>query len=217
MAEALTSDLLHSAMERLAVKRPIFHSEADFQHALAWEVQIAHPEAAIRLEKRMALEPSVQLDIVIDLDGRPMGVELKYLRRGMTAEIAGERFTLATGADDHGRYFAIADLARLERLLAAGVIDSGALVLLTNVANLWEAPNSGRRTLYQEFRVHDEHVLRGEMTWGQWGAAGGRPNPGAVSLMGTYPLSWRDYSTVGGAAFRYLLIAADGSKDPASG
>ena len=37
-------------MNELSKLRPIFHSEADFQHALAWEVHRCFPEAAIRLE-----------------------------------------------------------------------------------------------------------------------------------------------------------------------
>jgi hypothetical protein len=52
----------------------------------------------------------------------------------MTAEVDEELFILSTGADDHSRYFAVEDLARLERLVEKNVIDSGALVFLTNVA-----------------------------------------------------------------------------------
>jgi hypothetical protein len=120
------ADLVSDAMDAIARKRPIFHSEADFQHALAWEVQLAHPTASIRLEKRVATAPNVELDVLIRLGRRRLGVELKYPRRGLTAEVDGELFTLATGADDHGRYFAVEDCARLERLVAERIIDSGA-------------------------------------------------------------------------------------------
>lgn len=201
--------MLGAAMGTLASKRPIFHSEADFQHALAWEVQLAHPNAEIRLEKRVAVQPNIELDLLVALNGARFGVELKYLRRGMTAEVEGETFALATGADDHGRYFAIEDIARLERLVAGGNIDSGALILLTNVANIWEPPASRRRVLYDDFRIHDGHVLSGEMTWGTWGAEGGRPPGGTVTLAGAYPLSWSDYSIVGDARFRYLLVGIE--------
>jgi hypothetical protein len=39
--DAATGDLsfdLPHLMDALAAQRPIFHSEADFQHALAWEI-----------------------------------------------------------------------------------------------------------------------------------------------------------------------------------
>src|SRR5664280_2719473 len=41
-------------MTALAVGRPVFHSEADIQHAFAWELQRTHPAARIRLETRPA-------------------------------------------------------------------------------------------------------------------------------------------------------------------
>jgi hypothetical protein len=41
-------------LARLARNRPVFHSEADFQHALAWEIHSLHPTAKIRLEYRPA-------------------------------------------------------------------------------------------------------------------------------------------------------------------
>jgi hypothetical protein len=123
-------------MEAIACKQPIFHSEADFQHAFAWEAQLAHLTASIRLEKRVATGPNVGLDVLIRLGPRKPGVELKYPRRGVIAAVDAELFTLATGPDDHARYVAVEDCARLERLVDERIIDSGALVLLTNAANV---------------------------------------------------------------------------------
>ena len=37
-------------MTGLAGTRKVFHSEADFQHALAWQIHEAMPESRIRLE-----------------------------------------------------------------------------------------------------------------------------------------------------------------------
>jgi hypothetical protein len=197
------------AMETLAPKRPIYHSEADFQHALAWEVQFAHPGAAIRLEKRVAAEPSVELDLLVMLDERRLGIELKYPRRGMSVEVEGEVFNLATGADDHARYEAIKDIARLERLVAERIVDSGVLVLLTNVANVWGPPTSQRRVLYDELRIHEGRNLAGTIQWGDWGAEGGRPPGGPITLSGTYPLRWSDYSKLDSAEFRYLVVGVE--------
>lgn len=36
----------------LLKERPVFHSEADFQHALAWSIHRVYPDAKIRLEYR---------------------------------------------------------------------------------------------------------------------------------------------------------------------
>ena len=37
-------------MAKLSKRRQIFHSEADFQHALAWEIHLANPDCQVRLE-----------------------------------------------------------------------------------------------------------------------------------------------------------------------
>jgi hypothetical protein len=47
----------------LAERRPVFHSERDFQHALAWQIQLAYPEAQIRLEPRP--RRSIHLDLLV--------------------------------------------------------------------------------------------------------------------------------------------------------
>jgi hypothetical protein len=73
-------------LESLRRSRPVFHSEADFQHALAWAIQVSDPLARVRLETRPAL--GMRLDLFVsrpDLD-RYLVLELKYL----TAAWAGE-------------------------------------------------------------------------------------------------------------------------------
>ena len=48
-------DLSVSAvLTALAKQRPIFHSEADFQHAIAWEMHKHLPRASVRLERPIA-------------------------------------------------------------------------------------------------------------------------------------------------------------------
>lgn len=56
--------VIAAAMTSLSRKRRIIHSEADFQHVLASEAQVANPTASVRLEKRDATNPSVQFDLV---------------------------------------------------------------------------------------------------------------------------------------------------------
>jgi len=73
----------------------VFHSEADFQQAFAWEVRTQDPTVRVRLETRPA--PGLRLDLLlISKDGqRRTAVELKYLTRLWTGEFAGERFELS--------------------------------------------------------------------------------------------------------------------------
>ncbi|MDD4494537.1 MAG: hypothetical protein PHV32_09375 [Eubacteriales bacterium] len=50
-------------IELLRQKRSLFHSEADFQFALAWEMQITYTTAEIRLEYPPANYPNKYIDI----------------------------------------------------------------------------------------------------------------------------------------------------------
>ena len=36
------------ATSELAARRPVFHSERDFRHALAWQIQLNYPRASRR-------------------------------------------------------------------------------------------------------------------------------------------------------------------------
>lgn len=70
---------LDELISRLGRKRPVFHSEADFQYALAWEAHHMDPDMQIRLETHP--EPNVRLDVLFarpDLSAYT-AVELKYL------------------------------------------------------------------------------------------------------------------------------------------
>ena len=40
---------IHLVMQELAKHRPVFHSEADFQFALAWQIRASMPETEVRL------------------------------------------------------------------------------------------------------------------------------------------------------------------------
>ena len=66
-------------LSRLARVRPVFHSEADFQHAFAWEVHRLDPLMQVRLE--VQLQTKKYLDLLLwrsDIN-RFTAIELKYL------------------------------------------------------------------------------------------------------------------------------------------
>lgn len=199
-------------MTNLAAHRPIFHSEADFQLALAWQLQVDHPEASLRLEKRVIDRPRVELDVLLVLDGSRYGLELKYPRSKEDVEIDGERFVLRTGAPDLDRYDVLRDTARLERLVAENIIDEGASVVLTNVAGLWQPAPRAAPASYDEFRLHEGREVTGTVDWGPTAGEGtktGRAHP--IVLAGHYRLAWRDFSALPGSRkLRYLLVPVAG-------
>lgn len=196
-------------LQTLAHTRPVFHSEADFQLAFAWEVQKMFPEAKVRLELPvMAGGQTMHVDIWVVLDGKPLAIELKYKKRALDTVIDGERFSFKNDAAlDPGRYSFIKDIERLERITAHVSMAEGYAVLLTNDRSYWK--NSAATPVENAFRLFEGRTLTGELRWGSAAGAGtmkGREQ--ALNLSGSYTLAWGDYSKIAAppAQFRCLVI-----------
>jgi hypothetical protein len=207
---------LRSTITRLSQKRPIFHNEADFQHALAWEIREHFPDAKIRLEMKIhGANTKVYLDILVDHEGRKYAIELKYKTRTFDCLIDGEEFSLNNhGAQDTGRYDVLKDLHRLERMVADGVVDDGFLIFLTNDASYYLRPGEERQTADLDFRTHEGRRVHGQLSWGDktgQGTMRGREEP--LSFQGQYHIRWASYSQVGDTStgeFRYLMLSVPG-------
>jgi hypothetical protein len=205
---------LSDMLALLAKQRPIFHSEADFQHALAWQIHQRAPDANIRLEYRLfGLEP-LYLDLWVQDGERALAVELKYPTRRIEVEHAGEQFLLMNhSARDIRCYDFIKDICRLERCTLAMPGATGYAVLLTNDGGYWTPP-AHSDTADAAFRLHEGARLSGTLTWAPHTGAGTmKERESALALRSSYEMSWHDYSTVGanpnGGRFRYLLVRVD--------
>lgn len=194
----------------LAEQRPVFHSEADFQHSLAWTLHLAEPQARVRLETRPAR--GMRLDLLVEADGHRVAIELKYLVRRFHGEIAGELFDLPNqAAHDIARYDVVKDVVRVESFLATGVADEGWVIAMSNDPAYWQ-PGRKQDAVDARFRLHEGRILEGELDWGPAAGAGttrGREN--ALELAGRYRCTWRDFASVvdlGGqpVQWRYLAI-----------
>jgi hypothetical protein len=187
------TDVITAAMTALAARRPLFHSESDWQFALAWVLQQQHPDAQIRLEVPIPTAPRrINVDILAVIGGIRHALELKYPRPDKTviATLDGERYELRPGAKDVERYGIIKDVARCERMLAGGHADTATAVVLT-ARRLWK-PDPTRTTSIRdaEFRLHDGHTLAGTVDWHPTTAPTvRRANPGPLVLAGQYPLT----------------------------
>jgi len=201
----------------LAGQRPVFHSEADFQHVLAWEVHRCLPRASVRLERPVkfsAGDKPLHVDVWVEQDGEALAIELKYKTRGLQTSERGERFVLQNhGAQDLGRYDFIKDVWRTETVVANHAHATGYAVLLTNDPLYWTRSHNGR-TVDAAFRLHEGRDLYGALGWGSRASAGtkrGREQP--LRLVGSYPLQWQDYSEATAEArcvkSRYLVVEVE--------
>ena len=197
-------------MVQMSKKRKVFHSEADFQHALAWQIREATPECEIRLEFNPVPneERKIYLDIWIPTEA--IAIELKYVTRNLDATVFGERFVLRNqSAQDTRRYDYLRDIHRLESEVAEGRAKQGFAVLLTNDPSYWKPPQRGQTT-DAAFRIHEGRDVRGELGWSRSASEGtkrGRTTP--IQLKACYQMRYQDYSNLVGekyGQFRYLNV-----------
>lgn len=207
-------------MQNLSRERPIFHSEADFQLALAWHLLLESPKSQIRLEYPLKYEKPAHLDIWLADGSRELAFEVKYKKRRFFTVAQQEVYSLKTdGAEDIGRYDFTKDVQRLEEFVSGRPTARGYAILLTNDSLYWG--HSPRQTISDAFRVTEGRTLTGKLAWsaaaGQ-GTTRGRESP--IALHGTYQCSWKQYSgfapteyvvgdkklEVPGTEFRYLCL-----------
>ena len=206
---------VNELMKDLARKRPVFHSEADFQHALAWHIHGVGLDPRVRLERPVEWpRPPERIYIDLWLPSSKVAVELKYRTRRLEHWHEGELFALRDqSAQDTGRYDFLKDVQRLEQLSAPKLpsVQAGYAIMLTNDPLYWEKPPpNGKPTNDAEFRIHEGRTIKGKLEWSPETGPGtkkGREDP--ICLKGTYTLRWREYSDPGDRAdrrFRYLAI-----------
>jgi hypothetical protein len=208
---------LDQLMTQLAEERPVFHSEADFQHALAWTIRSTLPNCDIRLEKRLVANgETMHVDMCLEEEGSNCVAELKYKVRKLEVAVADEHFALADqGAQPLFRYDFVKDIRRLESIVAAGQYAAGWAIMLTNNCQYWNRPRKSD-ACDATFRIHDGAILGpGALAWREGTGEGTmRSREAAIPIDGSYDMRWRDYSDLrelGGSdspagEFRYLLV-----------
>lgn len=190
-------------MRALACKRPVFHSEADFQFSFAQIVESMDPAIQCRLELPVANSRTARTEYLDLLCRGPEGhtpMEFKYFTRRWSGAVSDEDFNLREhAAADLLRLGFVHDLVRLE-----GFVHGlpGLAVLLTNDPGLWnESPRVARD---EDFRLHEGRALEGTLLWAQ-----GSYPPNTQVLRGSYNLEWKDYWTLDaslGGQLRYLGV-----------
>ena len=216
---------IHGFMKNLSKRRPIFHSEADFQHALARQIHKEMPGSEIRLEFKPNPKKNMSVDIWVWTQDTEIAIELKYPTAEQTVNLRystakqtvrgqhAERFYLRPGTTDTPRYGFLKDIQRLEQVIQRLKRVSkarkirGFAVLLTNQSNLWKKPQRNWKTTNDaDFRLHEEREIKGNLAWAEKTSDKTKEKP--LDLQGSYPMLWKNYSRFNSGKnpeFRYLI------------
>ncbi|WP_051620327.1 hypothetical protein [Paenibacillus sp. UNC451MF] len=161
---------MQRTLGELTSERKLFHSEADFQHALAMKIDQLYPTAAIRFEIPLEIEHSrIHLDIRVALEDQIIAIELKYGTTKLALIDNKEKYDLRDqSADDNTRYGFCNDIERVEKMIDLKHCTEGYAVILTNYSAFWKTwkPNLSRKVNDEDFRIHEGRRLHGELKWG---------------------------------------------------
>ena len=201
---------IHSIMTRLSEGRKIFHSEADFQHALAWQIRESTPECEVRPEFNPIPREDRRMSLDIWLPIEKVAIELKYGTRRLEVTSRREHFVLRdqNGVDVNGYGF-LKDIERLEREVEEGRAEGAFAILLTNDQSFWK-PSQRTDIVGSAFRIHEGKRITGEMSWSKRAAKGTtNSRETTIKLKGSYRIRYRDYSKFAGkrnGVFRYIVV-----------
>ncbi len=196
-------------LRALKKKRPIFHSEADFQHALAWTLHEQNSQLEIRLEHPLFSAGSAAVDVRIR-DGKQLyALELKYLCRKIRVEVKGESFALKDqSAQDTRRYGVLKDIWRMERFIEKNSGARASVITLSNDPLYWKGSKEG--TNDAEFSLKQGRRVCGKLNWSKNASPGAiKGNEEVIDLKGNYLMEWEDYSRVEGKYGEFRLLHID--------
>jgi len=212
----MTWDLDTTLME-LAVQRPVFQNEMDFQFSFAWQIKMKFPNWNIRFEKNLTDSEDEKRRIDLWIEGEnTYAIELKYPTQELFHEVNNEIFKLRNqSAVDYSRYAFLKDIQRMEEVVGNNTNVKGYAILITNDMSI-ELPPTKDDVADFQFRIHEGKVINNEeLDWirkegGQ--SFGDMENP--IKLRGTYKFNWKDYSElknknnlpVTNGKFRYLFV-----------
>jgi len=196
-------DLLRS----LSIKRPIFHSEADFQFSLAWEIKEKFPEADIRLELPFGEQKKEYLDILVTLGNQLIPIELKYKTKKSEIEFNNEKFFLKNhSAYNVNRFNFLKDVERIERFVEVNNSPQGYTVILTDDHMYWN--QNDKNILDKEFSVQEGRLIEGTLSWKEGeGIESAKYKNTPIQLRNRYVSKWEDYSEVDNNSFRMVIFA----------
>ena len=201
----MNKEELKKIIENLSIKRPLFHSEADFQHELALLLSRERGQVDLRLE-RPYLENELKffLDILFNTGNEKIGIELKYVTKAFQQNYNGEMFNLKT----HGNYGAsrfnfLKDVYRLGQLKERKEISKGFAIILTNVKDFYSTKNKDNR--YKHLYLYeDRKIKKGDVIKFVENTTPKKFQSFMLENVDGYHLQWKSYGKY--TDFKYLIL-----------
>lgn len=199
-------------IDQLKEKRIIFHSEADFQFALAWQIKEIYQDLVdIHLEVPLSNDKKDRLDILVKMGDKNIPIELKYFH----SELIFNEYRLSKQNDTWRSQRVLKDLERAEKYAYennSSGDQEGYALLICNEEKYW-TPKKENFTYYH-FRLEDGRTLNANETL-KWITDNDSATERALkygdhlTFKNSYTIEWKDYSNLNSTKkgrFKYLLF-----------
>lgn len=193
----MNSTHINEAINNISKARHIFHSEADFQFAFAWELQKTLPDAEIRLEYCPAFARDMHIDIFVIENGSTYPIELKYKSKRIEATDNYDYFSLKNhGAQDINRYAFLYDIKRIESMKNFDKhFVSGYAIMLTNDPSYWKK-SFKENSIDADFKIHEGRDVYGTLSWSEKAGGTTKGHNRPIELEGKYTMHWQNFSYI---------------------
>ncbi len=201
---------LHEELITLALRRPLFDSEPEFQHELAWQLQTMGLADKVGLDQPIqSLTELTHVDLLLIQGTERIGIKLMYRKRGLDLVLPDKQDIplKEQGAEDLSRYDFWKGVCQIETLINENDLDAGFSLLLTNNPRYWLKGADG--TIDHAFRLHPERApVSGPLSWAKHTDSRTMKNRPNLRVRNAYPLTWHDYSLPHPEhPSRYLMLA----------
>ena len=204
---------VEKTIKELAKRRPVFHSEADFQFDFAREIATYYQrnyecDLDVRLEKPEMLERRIYVDIVLKDGDDKVAIELKYKTKKQEIDVKDEKFKLTYHyAQDLGRYYFWRDIHRLQKLVEERGYKKGFAVFLTNDDSYWKKREGEAGD--EAFSLECGRIIRKKDVL-SWKPDDPRKKDRGFEMTQNYKLKWEDYKGEKDYGFKYLICEIGG-------
>lgn len=212
MVDNINDFNIYSIIDTLSKTRKIFHSEADFQFSIAWEIKKKYPNIKVRLEYINKDIDKMHLDILLINNDMLIPIELKYVTKSFTCELDKETYTLKDhSAQDLRRYDFIKDISRIEECKEKlDNFQEGYSIMITNDKSYYKEYESNRISICHDFRIHQGNSSTRLSKWRNnpsIGSIKGRESD--INLKNDYTFNWQPYSNIENEEFKILIVKID--------
>lgn len=199
-------------VEKFKKDHRYFHSETDFQFALAWYIHKEHENATVLLEYPYGKDKNSRsyLDMYIKDQNIKYGIELKYKTTFAHIKAEPEDIHLTNQAA-HGNacYDYWKDVERLEKMIEGEIIHKGYAIFLTNASvyskkegEPWHG-RDGKIPDYSEFRIRNARTIKNGnkkskiLNWRDGVVPKGATKDRAdvIEIRNQYTIKWNNFST----------------------